>query len=78
MSPIVFNGQTVELNEEGFLVDPALWNDELALVLAKAEEGLDQLTDEHWSVIRFIRGHYLEHRERPHGAVHVQGHRACP
>jgi tRNA 2-thiouridine synthesizing protein E len=65
MSPLVFNGQTVELNEEGFLADPTLWNDDLALLLAKAEEGLDQLTDEHWAVIRFIRGHFLEHDSAP-------------
>ena len=65
MSEIVFNGRPVALNEEGFLVDPTLWNDDLAVLLAKAEEGLDQLTDEHWSVIRFIRGHYLEHDNAP-------------
>ena len=65
MSPILFHGQAVQLNEEGFLADPTLWNEELALLLAKSEEGLDQLTDEHWSVIRFIRSHYLEHDSAP-------------
>lgn len=65
MSPIAFNGSTVEQNEEGFLVDPSVWNEELALALAKAEEGLDQLTDDHWSVIRFIRGHFLETNSAP-------------
>lgn len=65
MSPIAYNGQNVELNEEGFLVDPSLWNEELALLLAKAEEGLDQLTEDHWSVIRFIRGHFIEHNSAP-------------
>ena len=65
MSPIQFNGTTVEQNEEGFLVDPSVWNEELALALAKAEEGLDQLTDDHWSVIRFIRGHFLENNSAP-------------
>ena len=65
MSPIVFNGQNVELNEEGFLVDPSLWNEELAVLLAKVEEGLDQLTEDHWSVIRFIRGHFIENNSAP-------------
>ena len=65
MSPIVFNGQNVELNEEGFLVDPSLWTEALALELARAEEGLEALTDDHWSVIRFIRGHYLETQSAP-------------
>ena len=65
MSPIVFNGLSVAQNEEGFLVDPSVWNEELALVLAKAEEGLDQLTDDHWAVIRFIRGHFVENNSAP-------------
>jgi tRNA 2-thiouridine synthesizing protein E len=65
MSPLVFNGQNVELNEEGFLVDPSLWNEDLALQLAQSEEGLDQLTDDHWAVIRFIRGHYQETQSAP-------------
>jgi TusE/DsrC/DsvC family sulfur relay protein len=65
MSPIEFNGQKVEQNEEGFLVNPAVWNEQLALVLAKAEEGLDELTADHWSVIHFIRNHYLETKSAP-------------
>ncbi|MCE1229316.1 MAG: TusE/DsrC/DsvC family sulfur relay protein [Firmicutes bacterium] len=60
-----FNGGTVEQNEEGFLVDPSIWNEELALALAKAEEGLDALNDDHWAVIRFIRAHYLENDSAP-------------
>jgi dissimilatory sulfite reductase related protein len=65
MSPTLFHGQNVELNEEGFLADPSVWNEELALVLAKAEEGLDQLTDDHWAVIRTIRAHYLATESAP-------------
>jgi tRNA 2-thiouridine synthesizing protein E len=65
MSSIVFNGQEVLLNEEGFLQDPTLWNEDLARVLAKAEEGLDTLTEDHWAVLRFIRGHYLETDSAP-------------
>lgn len=65
MASIVCNGSTVELNEEGFLADPTLWNDELAVVLAKEQEGLDALTDQHWAVIRFIRNHFEEHQSAP-------------
>jgi tRNA 2-thiouridine synthesizing protein E len=65
LAPIVFNGAAVELNEEGFLVDPAIWNDGLALVLARDQEGLEALTEDHWSVIRFIRNHYEEHQSAP-------------
>ncbi len=65
MSFIVFKGQSVELNEEGFLVDPGAWNEELAPLLVETEEGLDRLTEDHWAVIRFVRGHYLAHHSAP-------------
>ncbi|MCM2271263.1 MAG: TusE/DsrC/DsvC family sulfur relay protein [candidate division Zixibacteria bacterium] len=58
-------GKQLALNEEGFLLDPRIWDHEVALALAKAEEGLEALTAEHWSVIDFIRGHFLEHNMAP-------------
>jgi len=65
MATLDFNGTSVELNLEGFLVDPNAWNEDLALLLAKQEEGLESLGDQHWAVIRFIRQHYLEHQSAP-------------
>jgi len=65
MTALVFNGQNVELNEEGFLADPSQWNEDLAIQLAQSEEGLDALTDDHWAVIRFIRNHYQENQSAP-------------
>ena len=65
MSGLVFNGHAVALNEEGFLVDPGIWTEDLALALALAEEGLDSLTPEHWAVIRFIRRHFEEKQGAP-------------
>jgi tRNA 2-thiouridine synthesizing protein E len=65
MSGLVFDGRSVALNEEGFLEDPSLWNEDLALALAKSEEGLEGLTEDHWTVIRFIRGHFEEKQGAP-------------
>ena len=62
---IDIHGTKLELNEEGFLADPGQWNEEIARVLAKAEEGLDELTDEHWAVINFIRSHFLQNDMAP-------------
>lgn len=45
-------------DEDGFLIDPLLWSEQLARTLAK-EEGLELLTAEHWRVIGFIRDKFL-------------------
>jgi TusE/DsrC/DsvC family sulfur relay protein len=50
-------GRELELNEEGFLVDPSQWNDDIAVELARRED-IDPLTDRHWQVIRFMRSEY--------------------
>jgi tRNA 2-thiouridine synthesizing protein E len=60
MSRIEINGKQLELNEEGFLLDPQQWDKEVAEYLAKSEEGLSSLSAEHWAVIEFIRSHYVE------------------
>ena len=60
-----FAGRRVEVNEEGFLLHPEEWSEEMAAFIAKQEEGLDALSDQHWAVIRFIRGHYEATQSAP-------------
>ena len=55
----------VEVNEEGFLSNPEEWDKEIAEVLAKVEEGIENLTDDHWEVINYIRNYYLEKNLAP-------------
>jgi tRNA 2-thiouridine synthesizing protein E len=50
-------GTEIQLNDEGFLVDPSQWNEDIAVELAR-REGIDPLTDRHWQVIRFMRSEY--------------------
>ena len=49
-----------EFDEDGFLKDPAHWNEEVAREIAR-HDGIAQLTDDHWSVIRTLREHYFAH-----------------
>jgi len=65
MPAIEVNGEKIELNEEGFLAHPEEWTDEVAKALARAEEGLKDLSDEHWAVIRYIREYFLEKNLAP-------------
>ena len=47
-------GKDVQVNEEGFMTNPAEWTKEIAVELAK-EEGISELTELHWKVIEFCR-----------------------
>ena len=60
MPDLDVSGKQLELNEEGFLTDPQQWDKQVAEALAKAGEGIENLSPEHWAVIEFIRNHYLQ------------------
>jgi tRNA 2-thiouridine synthesizing protein E len=48
----------VDVDAEGFLTSPEQWSEEIARALA-AENGVPELTDRHWLVVRFMRDRYL-------------------
>jgi TusE/DsrC/DsvC family sulfur relay protein len=48
----------VDVDAEGFLSDPGQWSEEIARAIA-AENGISELTDRHWLVVRFMRERYL-------------------
>jgi tRNA 2-thiouridine synthesizing protein E len=50
---------SVDLDAEGFLTDPAQWNEDIAREIAR-ENDIPELTDRHWLVVRFMRSRYLE------------------
>ncbi|MEW5892827.1 MAG: TusE/DsrC/DsvC family sulfur relay protein [Pseudomonadota bacterium] len=52
-----------EVDEEGYLIDPADWNESVAEALA-ASEGI-RLDAEYWDVLRFMRAFYEEHQVAP-------------
>jgi TusE/DsrC/DsvC family sulfur relay protein len=49
----------VDVDAEGFLTDPAQWNEQIAEAIA-AQNGIPELTDRHWLVVRFTRDRYLQ------------------
>ncbi len=52
-------GTAVDTNDEGFFTNPDQWTEAMAPELAAAE-GIEPLTDQHWTVIRFMRKEYAE------------------
>ena len=54
------NGKSIQTDNEGYLVDPDEWNEEIATQLALGEEV--ELTEQHWKVLGFMRDYYNERR----------------
>ena len=48
----------VDVDAEGFLTDPEQWSEQIAQAIA-TENGIAELTDRHWLVVRFMRERYL-------------------
>jgi len=57
MAVFSVNGRNYEVDEDGFLMDPELWNDDVARDFATTENVFD-MTDDHWKLVRFIRKYY--------------------
>ena len=53
MKEFIIGGIAIKVDEDGFMLDSALWNEEVARVLAK-EDDLE-LTDKHIEVLKFLR-----------------------
>ncbi|HEK86683.1 MAG TPA: TusE/DsrC/DsvC family sulfur relay protein [Candidatus Aminicenantes bacterium] len=65
MPELEFKATKIKLNEDGFLMAPEIWNEEIARWLAQEAEGINQLTEEHWKIINYIRHYYLEKGQAP-------------
>jgi tRNA 2-thiouridine synthesizing protein E len=64
--PIVrhIGGQKIVFGRDGFILNPSLWSEEVAVVLAR-EIGIDSLSNTQWRVLRFIRQYYTEQGKVP-------------
>ena len=59
MSTATIAGTAVELNDEGFFVDPNTWTRDIAIEMATTD-GISPITDRHWQVIDFMRKEYFD------------------
>lgn len=57
-----YNGKTIETNEQGYLVNQEDWDEGLAEHIAK-EEGIDELTEQHWDIINYLRDEYFNNAQ---------------
>jgi len=64
MATKTYAGKSVEVDGEGFLVNPDDWTEEMASELAKEVE-INELTEQHWKVINFMRNDFKEKGQIP-------------
>ena len=48
------------VDAEGYLIEPADWNEEVAKELAQQEN--IELAPDHWDVLNFMREYYADHQ----------------
>lgn len=57
MAELNVNGIVITLDEDGFMEEPELWNEQVALALALTED-VEELTEEHWKLVNYLREYY--------------------
>ena len=50
---------SIEVDEDGFMSEPDVWDKAIAAALATTE-GVDDLTDDHWKVVEYLRNYYQQ------------------
>ena len=58
-----YDGNTVEHDEEGYILELNSWTKELAILIA-ADESIE-MSDDHWEVINFLREYYEDYQIAP-------------
>ena len=61
--PLEIAGKALRVDDEGYLADPADWNEDVAVELAR-QEGV-VLAERHWAVIGFLRQYFGLHHIAP-------------
>jgi len=61
---IELGGNSYTVDEDGFLENPEVWNEQVAQDFASTE-GVESLTEAHWKVINYLRNYYLQYGIAP-------------
>jgi tRNA 2-thiouridine synthesizing protein E len=54
-----WNDIEIEVDEDGFMQEPEKWDEKVALALASTES-VDELTEDHWKVVNYLREYYQQ------------------
>src|SRR5210317_755928 len=59
MATIEIEGRIFDVDGDGFLTDPNIWNEEVASLIARFD-GIEKLNEKHWAIVRIIRKNWEE------------------
>lgn len=61
------NGKAIETDDEGYLLNPDKWDEDVAEALIKQHEdaGHKKVTETGWELIHFFREYYEDHQTHP-------------
>ncbi len=64
MPMVTYGGKELEIDEDGFIQDPNEWDEEVAKDLAETE-GVTDMTEDHWKLVKYLRDYYLKNGIAP-------------
>jgi len=64
MATMEIDGKVFDVDGDGFLQNPALWDDEVARLFA-LYDGIDEMNEKHWAIVRVIRKNFEEKGNAP-------------
>ncbi len=50
---------SIDVDEDGFMLEPEQWNERIALALASTE-GVAELTEDHWKLVHYLREYFAK------------------
>jgi len=64
MPKVTLGGKELEIDEDGFIQEPAKWDKAVAEDIAKTEEAYP-MSEDHWKVVNYLRNYFLEFEIAP-------------
>ena len=64
MPTVEFEGHVFNVDEDGFIDDFKNWN-ETWVKYVKQQEGIEELTEEHWKIIKVLQDYYKKNGIAP-------------
>ena len=59
MATIEIEGRIFDVDGDGFLTNPSIWNEEVASLIARFD-GIEELNEKHWAIVNIIRKNWEE------------------